>query len=588
MTTSQELANLQWRGSGSAAPEDDESTDRPSVRGRVLMLVGSGGKGNRERLREYLAGAYELIEPDERAGSVQAFDLAIVDVANFPQWQDWLMDAKVRDEPTFLPVILIISRAELRHRLRHHWHTIDEFIVAPVDKGEFAERIAMLMRTRQLALSQRSRLMYLVTHDRVSGLPNKSLFMERLTHTIHDASLLGSDLQVMVVHVPLARIMQSMGHQGLDRAAILLSRQLQSLLGDEVTLARLTTEEWAVLYPPGTSMSRLCEVGRSIMAMTDRPLTINNENVLVSPRIGVAGFPGDAADALGVLNCAISALSKAHAVPQAPMFYSRDVQHRALRHIRTEARIHDALAQAQFELWFQPQVRLSDLKVTGVEALIRWRLPSGELVLPGEFLPVAEASDLIIDIDLWVLKKACAVMANWRDRPHSPDRIAINVSSPSLMRPGFIDEVFDLLDGHAIPPPSIELELTESSFLESSASCLDGLKRLRDYGASIAVDDFGTGYSSLSYLHRLPITTVKIDKSFVDDIHQNSTNAAITQAVVWLSQHFSLETIAEGVETPEQAAYLTSLGIDTAQGFLYARPMMEEDLFAWLGHHQGR
>jgi len=586
MTTSQKVAYLQWRGGGRPTPEASERIDAEPPNGRVLLLVGSGGRGNRDRLREYLNGAYELIEPDERAGSVQAFDLAIVDVPNFQRWQDWLMDAKVRDEPTFLPVILILSHAEMRHRLRHHWHIIDEFIVAPVDKSEFAERIAMLMRTRQLALSQRSHLMYLVTHDRVTGLPNKSLFMERLTHTIHDASVLGSDLQVMVVQVPLSRIMQSMGHQGLDRAAIMLSKRLQTLLGDEVTLARLTTEEWAVLYRPGTSMSRLCEAGRAIMGIAERPMTIGEENIVVSPRTGIAGYPGDAADAFGVLNCAISALSKAQGLPQAPMFYSRDVQHQALRYIRTEARLYEALDQAQFELWFQPQLRLGSLEVTGVEALIRWRLPGGELVPPGEFLPVAESSELIIDIDRWVLNKACAMMASWRGHPDAPARVAINVSSPSLMRPGFIEEVFDLLERYELPPPSIELELTESSFLDSSAPCLDALTRLRDYGASIAVDDFGTGYSSLSYLHRLPITTVKIDKSFIDDIHQNSTNEAITQAVVWLSQHFTLETIAEGIETSEQAAYLASIGVDTVQGFLYARPMAEEQLFAWLHTHK--
>ncbi|MDN5850328.1 MAG: bifunctional diguanylate cyclase/phosphodiesterase, partial [Nitrococcus sp.] len=378
---------------------------------------------------------------------------------------------------------------------------------------------------------------------------------------------------VMVIHIPLARVMKSLGHLGLERAAMACSVRLKALLAEDLSLARLTTEEWGLIARPGTPMAAVLEICRRIQGLTAKPLMVLGERIRIAPHIGIGVYPHDAANAASTLDCAIAALSRTET--EQPVFYSRNVQHQALRHIRTEARLHKALDEAQFELWYQPQVRLSDRKPVGVEALLRWRQPGGDLVLPGDFMAVAEASGLIRDIDRWVLDNACAAMRHWRTENNAPERISVNICAEDITAGDFVEMVTHTLARHELPPCALELELTETTLFEISADNLAKLDTLRDHGVRVAIDDFGTGYSSLSYLHRLPITTLKIDKSFVENVTYNLTNQAITRTIVWLAKNFKLDVIAEGIETVVQAEFLSALEVHTGQGFLYGRPVPE-------------
>lgn len=566
------VPGISWRGSGSEAlsAEDLNKLDKNRFE-RVLLLVRSGG--NREQLSAHLRQRYEVVEQDESALSMIPFDLAVIDAHSFWQWRHPLMEAKRREEPVFLPVMLVLPRRDVRYRLTAFWDVVDEFVVAPIDRNEFTERAAMLLRTRRLALTQRAHLAYLVNHDRATDLPNKNLFMDRLINAVRDAAALGAQLYVMVIHVPLARIMKSLGHHGLERAAIACSVRLKALLVEDLSLARLTTEEWGLIPRPGTSMDVVLEICRRIQRLAEEPLMVLSERIHIAPRIGIGVYPDDASSAATTLDCAIAALSQAGA--EQPVFYSHSVQHQALRYIRTEAHLHEALDKAQFELWYQPQVRLSDRKWVGVEALVRWRLPNGALLPPLDFMAVAEATGLIRDIDRWVLDNACAAMRRWRSEGNAPERISVNIAAEDIKAPDFTAMVKHTLARHELPPLALELELTETTLFEISADNLGKLNALRAHGISIAIDDFGTGYSSLSYLHRLPITTLKIDKAFVTDLAHNATNKAITRAIVWLAKSFGLEVVAEGIETVEQAQYLSSLEVHTGQGFLYGRPVPE-------------
>ncbi len=561
-----------WRGLSSGATSTEESTpvDESNSK-RVLLLARSGG--NREQLLAHLQQHYTVIEPDETTHFLASFDLAVVEAPTFWQWRHHLIEAKRREEPVFLPVMLVLSQRDVRRRLKAFWDVVDEFVVAPINRSEFTERAAMLLRTRRLALTQRAHLAYLVNHDRATDLPNKHLFMDRLINAVRDATVLDTKLYMMVVHIPLARILKSLGHHGLERAALACSVRLKALLAEELSLARLTTEEWGLILRPGTPLDTVLELCRRIQMLAEEPLMVLGERIHFSPRIGIGVYPDDASNAANTLDCAIAALSQAKS--EQPVFYSRTVQHQALRHIRTEARLHQALDEAQFELWYQPQVRLSDRQQVGVEALIRWRLPCGSLVSPKDFMAVAESTGLIRDIDRWVLKHACEAMRRWRNGNNPPKRISVNVSAEDIKAADFAEVVVRILDQNQLPPPTLELELTETTLFEISAENLAKLNTLREYGVSVAIDDFGTGYSSLSYLHRLPITTLKIDKAFVDDVTHNLTNQAITRTIVWLAKNFNLEVIAEGIETVEQARYLKSLEVHTGQGFLYGHPVPE-------------
>lgn len=581
MSKSGNIVHIGWRGAAGATNGAGLALDggEDSARGRVLLLVEPGG--NRERLREHLQGHYEVVPPTETHASVETFDLAIVDTASFHRWQRHLVEAKERESPTFLPVILIVSRRDLQQRLKAFWDVVDEFIVTPIDRQEFAERIAMLLRVRHLALAQRSHLAYLVNHDRTTGLPNKNLFLDRLNNAVRDAAVLDRQLQVTVIHIPLSRVLKSLGHHGLERAAGACSSRLRSLLGDNVSLARLTTEEWGLIHGPNTSTEPVFEACRKIQQLGETPLEIGGERLHIAARIGIGIYPDDAADGAATLDCAMSALSEAQ--DAAPVFYSRDTQRRALRFIRTEARLREALEQDQLEVWFQPQLRLADHQLVGVETLVRWRLPGGELVSPGEFIPVAEATGLIRDVDRWVLENACAALQGWRLDGIEVGQVSVNASAEEIQAVSFVEGVRDALARHDLPPGALELELTETALFETnSREGLAALEELREAGIRIAVDDFGTGYSSLTYLHRLPITTLKIDKAFVDDVDRNANNAAITRTILWLAKNFGLETVAEGIETEAQADYLRSLGVGVGQGFLYARPMPDAELRRWI------
>ncbi|HET6655803.1 MAG TPA: bifunctional diguanylate cyclase/phosphodiesterase, partial [Gammaproteobacteria bacterium] len=481
---------------------------------------------------------------------------------------------------TFLPVILIASRRDLRRRLKLFWDAVDEFILTPVERSEFMERTEMLYRARRLALKQRARLAHVVNHDRLSGLPNLNLFMDRLTSAILDASVLNKPLYATVVHVPLAHVLASLGHREFDRAATECASRLRALLGPDVPLAQLGAEKWGVIHPVGMAMDGVIEVCGRIQRLAGESIRIDNEKIRVSPRIGVGGYPHDASDAAGVLDCAISALTSAS--DAGPVFYSKNDQDKALRFIRTESRLHEALKHEQFELWFQPQVQLDDRRTIAVEALVRWRLPDGQLVPPLDFMEVAEATGLICDIDRWVLRQACAAVQRWRKQGAGVERVAVNVSAEDVCAPDFADIIEATLDEFRIPASALELELTETALFEISGDSLAKLNRLRQRGIDIAVDDFGTGYSSLRYLHQLPVTSLKIDKAFVKDVDRNETNASIIRTIALLAQNFRLGTVAEGIESEKEAQFLTSLDVAIGQGYFYARPMPEADLLKWL------
>lgn len=586
MDTNGKIRSIAWRGSSEpgTARTDRATPPRDQVHGRVLLLLGAGG--NRELLARHLQETYEILEPSGETLPQEPFDLILVDIAGFRRWHQRVRDAKVREEPTFLPVVLVVSRQDLRQRLRTFWDAVDEFVVTPIDRHEFTERVSMLLRARSLALAQRSHLAYLVNHDRTTGLPNKNLFMDRLTNAIRDASVLNRPVRTIVVHVPLSRILKSLGHQGLERAAAICSSRLHALVGDDVSLARLTTEEWGLIQRPGDPLETVIELCAQIQRLGEGPFDVDGERIHLAPRIGVGIYPDDGSDATTTLDCAMSALSEAR--DSRPVFYSREVQHHALRFIRTESRLHEALERDQFELWFQPQLALADQRIVGVEALVRWRLPGGDLVPPGDFMAVAESTGLIREIDNWVLEKACATMQRWRNDGVEVGRVAVNKASADIKADDFADGVMEVLDRYQLPPQCLEIELTETTLFEIDQESLGKLGALRSHGLNIAIDDFGTGYSSLSYIHRLPITTLKIDKVFVDKVDHDETNAAITRTIVWLAKNFGLEIVAEGIETEKQAQYLASLDVGTGQGFLFARPMPESELRNWLERHESQ
>jgi len=542
--------------------------DPPS--GRVLLLVESAG--NRRQLAAQLGRQYTLIEPYENKLPIDGFDLAVVDGPGFRRWHEHLAAVKNYQQPVFLPVMLTLPRRDLKRRASAYWDLVDEFIISPIERTEFLERVALLLRTRQLAKEQQEDLAHLITHDSMTGLPNQTLFMDRLHTAIANASITNQSLHVIVILVPLERVMTSLGHEALQKAVQSCTTRFRREVGDEFSLARLTTQEWGFLAKSGASIEDLSELCRRIGQCLAAPIQVGRESVHLDAYIGISTYPDDATNAEELLNVTLSAVSRAK-VPGEPYFFSKDVQSYALRYIRTEAKLHEALENDQFELWFQPQFRIKDKTITGAEALVRWRLPSGELVSPADFIPVAETCGLIQKIDRWVVEQACKALSQWRDIHGWELRMAVNLTPVDISTPDFVSWIKKFAKQYSLPPPWLEIELTETMLCNTNDSVLKKLNELKEYGVTVAIDDFGTGYSSLSYLHQLPINILKVDKSFVDCVPGNTQSEGITEAIISLAHRFNLEIVAEGIETEDQLNYLDNFGVHTGQGFLVSRPM---------------
>lgn len=572
-----------WR---CAAEDNDPTAARSEGKERISLLIGSSG--NRKQLANHLSQHYRVLLPEETVSddgpsqenpADSTFDLAIVDISGAVRWRKALAEARNNAQPVFLPAMLITSQKELPRAMQACGAHVDEFLLAPIDPGELLQRVAMLLRARRQALTQSARLAYLINHDQGSGLPNQTLFLDRLSQAIQDGTVLDQRVYAMVIHVPLAPILKSLGNRALERAALACCRRLETILGEAYSLARLSTEKWALMLRAGASTDDAVEIFRRIQTLESSAISVDGERVHVSPAVGIAIYPDDASNASSLLDCAAAALARTKRISR-PTFYSARVQRQALAHIRTEAGLREALAREQFELWFQPKVYLKDRSLYGVEALIRWRLPSGELVPPNNFIPVAESAGLVIEIDRWVLTKACECIRDWQSWI-GPAQVAINISVQQLDTPDFVTIVEQTMARFGVAPAALELELTETTMADLGPENLDKLRALRRMGVSIALDDFGTGYCSLNYLHKLPISTLKIDKCFIDNIATDSSEAAITQTIVSLATNFRLRLVAEGIETEEQFDCLAALGVETGQGYLFARPMPLNQLKEW-------
>lgn len=559
----------------STGPAEDETEE---IGGQVLLAVAA--PGNRRRLGEMLEPHYTVEPAPDVPRETPSFDLAIVDVAGLQKWRSALVAAKRRAEPTFLPVMLVLSKDKLRQRIQRDSEVVDNFVVTPTNTLELLERIHILLRARRMALEQSDRLAYLINHDAVTGLANRTLFEERLRIVLGTLSREHDKLFLAVIRVPMDTVMDSLGISGLDDTARKISSWLRSYLGDGIEPARLSTSDWGIVPRSGTSLESAITLSRTIIALGEEPLRVGQEEIRVRPSVGIGIWPDDSEEVSGLLNAASTAAGQASGDGE-PAFYSQPAQERALWHIRTETELSKAVDDGELELWFQPKLRLADKVVIGAEALVRWRRPSGELVSPGEFIPVAEKSDLILKISRWVLDQAVRMLSEWRN--HGPEFVmAVNMTPVDMESADFLDLLDELWVRHGVPPENLELELTETMLTAASALVLERLRNLRAKGTRIAVDDFGTGYSSLSYLQNLPADVLKIDKSFIDRIPDEHDGVGIVEAIISLARHFHLDLVAEGIEHESQADFLQSRGVDAVQGYYFARPMPASDFVRWM------
>jgi diguanylate cyclase (GGDEF)-like protein/PAS domain S-box-containing protein len=445
-----------------------------------------------------------------------------------------------------------------------------------VTGADMAERKRAEEEIRQLAF-----------FDPLTNLPNRRLLMDRLAHALTTSARNGSAGAMLFLDLDKFKTLNdTRGHDVGDQLLAQVGLRLCKQVRESDTVARLGGDEFVVLLEGlGAGLSDAAEqadhVARKIQLALSDPYVLSGQQHHSSPSIGVSLFKGQAVGVDDLLRQADLAMYQAKAAGRNTVrFFDPTMQAAVSAHAQLEADLRSALAQGQFELHHQAQVDMQG-RITGTEALLRWRHPERGMVSPADFIPVAEESGLILPLGQWVLETAVRSLEHWAKQPALAGlSVAVNISARQFHSPQFVPQVLALLDGAAIEPKRLKLELTESLLLENVDSVIEKMHALKARGVRFSLDDFGTGYSSLSYLKRLPLQELKIDQSFVRDIFVDDNDVAIVRAIVTLGQSLGLQVIAEGVETADQREFLANIGCQAYQGYLFARPMPVSDFEA--------
>ncbi len=423
-------------------------------------------------------------------------------------------------------------------------------------------------------------VMQLARYDSLTGLPNRSMLIEQLESGLRQAR--NSRLGLAVLFIDLDRfkyVNDTLGHDAGDELLKVMAKRLSGLLRNVDTVARLGGDEFVILIHNTIDPSTLSKVAARVLNALCEPLRLAERPVQVSASVGIALFPSDGEDTTTLLKNADAAMYLAKARGKNNFqFFTSELAERAARHFALEGDLRQAVLRSELVLHYQPRFRLSDGAMCGMEALLRWQHPTRGLIPPGEFIDLAEESGLIVQIGHWVMGEACRQIRQWREEGMEPPCCAINLSARQFGNERLLEEVQAALSEAVLEAQALEVEITESLLMSDPERAQQVLLRLHTLGVGIAIDDFGTGYSSLSYLKRFPAQTLKIDRSFIQGLPDDRDDAAITQAVIAMAHSLAMRVVAEGVETPEQLAFLKGHGWDEVQGYLLGRPMTAKQL----------
>jgi diguanylate cyclase (GGDEF)-like protein/PAS domain S-box-containing protein len=553
-----------------------------------LARLGSWTLDHRSGVLSWSDEVYQIFELDraEFAGTPAAFFQAV-----HPEDREWV-------EGIFATSVRNRTNYDIEHRIlmrdgRVKWVHERGLTEYAADGRPEASRGTVQDITERRESEETIR--YLSMYDGLTGLPNRTLFLEQVSRAIAQAQR--RHLELAVLHLGLdrfARVNDSFGHEAGDESLRQVSQRLTASLrrGDYVgrngesdivaDLARWGGDEFVVLLTEVRSAADGARAGRRLLGDLSRPYRINGQEISFTASMGVAVYPGDGATATQLVSNASAAMNYAKEHERGGLrYYTRKMNADSWLRLSLENDLRRALSHDELRLHYQPQVDAAG-RLCGAEALVRWQHPEHGLLAPDRFIALAEDSGLIIPLGEWVLHAACAQSQEWRQRGFPPLRMAINLSTAQFRHRSLFPMVAAALTQSGLPGDAIELELTESLIIGHVVEARALMQKLHQEGLRLAIDDFGTGYSSLSYLSSLPLHTLKIDRAFVRDMLRETGQAAIVKGIVALARGLRLEVVAEGVETEEQAAALRQEGCDRMQGYLYDRPLPAADFERWL------
>lgn len=525
-----------------------------------------------------LSQALETLERNE-------VDVLLIDVGDGGA-RELAAASQARVRAPLVPVVLVVDTDDETLALRAVEVGARGYLLkSAISPGSLTWSIHHAIRNQRMFVElsiARERARQLASYDQLTGLANRTLFHDRLEQAVASARRNRNRLAVLFFDIDdFKQINDSLGHLAGDALLRLVGQRIGSCLRKSDTGARLGGDEFAILLTHLEDESDAERIAQKVLGLIREPLSSDEGSPSISASIGIAMFPGDANDPEGLLKKSDAAMYQAKAAGRDRIVHwqpDRRSPEPVAGQTSLDRRLREALEGGELILHYQPVVDVGRGRIVGAEALLRWRHPKHGLVLPGEFLPIAESTQLIVSIGTWVLRSACLQAARWQALGYPGFRIAVNVSPQQFQPEDFVREVRATLVETGLRADCLELEITERSLLHDSERTLAQFAMLKGLGVRMAIDDFGTGYSALAYLKRLPVDTLKIDQSFVRALATDPADATITSTIVQMAHALNLSTIAEGVETVEQMQLLGSYGCARMQGYLFGEAI-EPDAF---------
>lgn len=481
-----------------------------------------------------------------------------------------------------IPLIFLTAKADRSELRKGMLLGADDYLTKPFTPSELLQAITIRLK-KQAAFEERytnqlkqveAKIDQLVYHNSLTDLPNHLLLQKRFEQIKAQVDYQVSTAILLVGLDQLTAINSTLGNEFSESIIKAVAKRLTTCLSNTDTLVHLNLSQFAILLTTIQCQEDTAKIAQKIINILSQPIQVNSHELMLTASIGIAFCPGNGSNIDELTSNAEVAMN--YAKQQGGnhhRFYTVDMRTASSNRLTLEASLRRALEREEFQVYYQPRVDLQSGEIVSAEALMRWNHPTRGIVSPAEFIPLAEETGLIIPIGEWVLHKACAQAKTWQRNHLASLKIAVNLSARQFFKQDLGETIIQILIENDLEPRFLELEITESTFMQDAKTATKTLSQLRATGVHLSVDDFGTGYSSLSYLQKFPFETLKIDRSFISNIASNPANIAITKAIIQMAHNLNLTVIAEGVETEAELAFLCQQQCNAMQGYLFSRPI---------------